>query len=333
MSPEKSKNLGVCSTKRRRKRSGNTTEEYMSSKRSSSTKSRRSAKSSKRRSRRTSKRSDKEESASSKVEKEKNRPKRNESRPPRKMGRLMVFYTIEKDTPIGTVTKEIAMISMIKVWSDVVLIERDMIYIKIENICDIVKEGNRRFTIEYKDRTKTKSFQAHSEEKQEEWLKFLFRVWDDKKSEKRRLAQRAERERRILEGRLELTPADAEILHAAQENDLEKLKKLRRTCTNLDVCTHGTQSRTALHISVMRGHFECVKALLVPSYEKYQSALSKLKAPKWVANYNEFVAFRKCEHSVFPCSCGKRKQELLCKVADLSDWKTYVVFEREAREF
>ena len=53
------------------------------------------------------------------------------------MGRLMVFYTIEKDTPIGTVTKEIAMISMIKVWSDVVLIERDMIYIKIENICDI----------------------------------------------------------------------------------------------------------------------------------------------------------------------------------------------------
>lgn len=51
--------------------------------------------------------------------------------------------------------------------------------------------------------------------------------------------------------------------------------------------------------------------------------MSKLKAPKWVADYNEFVAFRNCEHRSFPCECGKRKQDLLCKVADLSDWKTY----------
>ena len=242
----------------------------MSSKRSSSSKkSRRSEKKTsstrKDRSRRSSKRSTNEEKtrpkkASSKVEED--RPKRNESTPPRKMGRLMVFYTIERETPIGTVIKEVAMISMIKVWSDVLLIQRDDEYIKIENICDIVKEGNRRFSIKYKDSKQKKSFQAHTEESQEEWLKLLFRVWDDKKSERRRLAQRAERERRILEGRMELTTADAEILHAAQEKDLEKLKRLRRMCMNLDVCTHGTQSRTALHISVMRGDFECVKALL-----------------------------------------------------------------------
>lgn len=62
---------------------------------------------------------------------------------------------------------------------------------------------------------------------------------------------------------MELTVADSELLHAAQDNDIEKVKKLRRTCPNMDVCTHGTQSRTALHIAVMRNHFEVVKALLV----------------------------------------------------------------------
>jgi len=111
--------------------------------------------------------------------------------PPRKMDRLMVFYTIQKETPIGTVTKEIAKISMIKVWSDRILVQRDDKSIEIETIRDIVKEGHLRFTVKY-EKENSISFQAHTKTGQDEWLKLLFRVWDDKKSEKRRLAQRYE---------------------------------------------------------------------------------------------------------------------------------------------
>lgn len=177
--------------------------------------------------------------------------------PPRKMGHLMVFYTVEKETPIGKITKEVARISMIKIWSEKLLIQRENKIILIERFEDIKKEGPLRFTIKYSS-SEVLSFQAHTQEEQAEWLKILFRVWDDKKTEKRRLAQQAEREKRILEGRLELTVADDPIIHAAQDNDLRVLRKLRRSCENLDVCSHGAQSRTALHVAVMRGHMEAV---------------------------------------------------------------------------
>lgn len=240
------------------------------------------------------------------------------------MGNLMVYHESQKATTIGTAKGEISKVSIVKVSRN--QIQLNSRAIAFENVSHIKYEiGDTKFVVVHTihDRSVSTTFRARSSEDCASWSKVCFRMWDDKKSEKRRLAQRAELEKKILEGRIDLLSVDHDLLHAAQDGDLKTLKALRRTTTDMNIVSYDTRKRTALHLATTRGFFDAVKIITMPMYERWTSSLAKLRAPKWTADYNEFVAFRRCTHTTFPCDCATRKCELLTNVGEFSDWYQY----------
>lgn len=251
----------------------------------------------------------------------------------------MVYYTIVTKTPTGTTSKIMSKMHVVKVSKNSISSQRHF-SIRFSRIKSISYEPrSTQFNIEHMKRSDntarvktTTTFQASSVADRSEWLMLLEKLLEQKRTEKKRMAERAKLERKILEGRVDLTELDDDILHAAQEGECHKLKVLRRTCDDVNVKTKDLRFRTALMLATTRGHFDAVRILLTPMYERFVGSDARLKAPKWVQEYNEFVAFRRCVHRVFPCTCQLRKFELLTAVGETSDTDWYQYKYKYCRE-
>eukprot|EP00939_MAST-03C_sp_MAST-3C-sp1_P004361 g4361.t1 len=216
---------------------------------------------------------------------------------------------------------------MVKVTRNRIIIS-DELTVRFSKIKNIGRESSTQLLIEYLQKASSSplkiDLQARNADDCSDWFNILTRCWQMKKNEQRRREQREKAERKLLEGRIDLLDIDHEILHAAHDNKCQRLKVLRRICENMNCKTSNVLERTALHIATMRGHITAVKILLTPMYERFVGSGARLRAPKWLSDYSEFLGFRRCLHQEFPCACQERKNELLSNIDNEGNsWHQY----------